>query len=351
MPEFKVGILSFCFNHSRFLKKTLDGFSSQKTDFKYVAVVIDDASTDGSQEVIEGYLNEHFTDSEDIPQVRQETADANILFLNHKKNKNFYIVVILLKYNYFQLKKSKGQIISEWVDGAKYWAYCECDDYWIDENKLQEQVDFLDNNSDYGFLYTDFDIKNYDNGEYIQGAFRNGIKPVINSFEQHLVSRAYIAPMTWMARIPFSEIMNSYHGPDSIDLTFIIALELFSRTKVHYIDKVTSVYTRHLGSATKQPSLAKRYDYDHGVYATQKYYLDKYNLRENHPTCLDYFLNAYYCYIITEKKADDYQEVLAFFKRKKDVSLKFNIFERLMGKSYLFPILRIICKIRLLRQR
>jgi hypothetical protein len=52
-------------------------------------------------------------------------------------------VFILLKENHYG-KKSKESYYAEWKNSAKYIAYCEGDDYWIDTKKLQTQVAFLD---------------------------------------------------------------------------------------------------------------------------------------------------------------------------------------------------------------
>ena len=119
---------------------------------------------------------------------------------------------------------------------------CECDDYWIDDNKLQIETDFLDHHQDYGLVYTDYDIHYYDTGEYIESAFRKGINPIITSFEQHLVRTGYIAPMSWLCRIPYWELMPENGDVQSLDESFIIALEIFARSKVYYLDKSTCVY-------------------------------------------------------------------------------------------------------------
>lgn len=345
MENFKVGIMSLCYNHSSYLRRTLDGMSEQKTNFDFVTVLLDDASTDDSQGEIKRYIYEHF--AFDNQNSYKEIDEAILYFGQHKKNKHFYLSVVFLKTNYFQIKKSKIPWITEWTDKANYWGLCECDDYWIDENKLQEEVDFLDNHKDYGLVYTDYDIHNYDTGKYINGVFKNGLNHTITSFEDHLVKAGYIAPMSWLCRIPISNLINNYDGPSSIDLSFIMALEIFRVSNVYYMDKITCVYGKHAGSATKQNTISSQYVHAHGVYTTQKYYLEKYDLRSKYPNCLDYFINAYYCYILSQKITEDYAEVKSFFDRKKKSSIKFRFFSFLMESPITMPFLRFICKWRI----
>lgn len=346
--KYKVAVQCLCFNHAPYVARTLDGLSLQETDFAYLAVIFDDASTDNTRSVINHYVAEHFDKDEDSP--TEEKKDYIAYRYRHKTNLNFHLVLVYFKYNFYQIKKSKVPTIAEWTNQADYWAMCECDDYWIYERKLQEEVDFLEKNPEYGLVYTDYDIHYYDTGEYIHSAFKNGINPVIMSFEEHLLKAGYIAPMSWVCRIPFDILMSGYQGPDSIDMSFIAALEAFLRSKVYYMDKVTCVYGKHRGSATKQTSIAMQYIFSHGAYSTQKYYLEKYHLQEKYPNCLDYYINAYYCYIIAAKKEDDYADVRSFFKKKGRESIKYRLFGMMMKSKMTMPLLRAMCKYKIKNQ-
>ena len=349
MQKYKVAIYSLCYNHAPYVERTLDGFSSQKTDFPFVDILIDDASTDGTQDVIKKYINDNFVIEDVHDDI--ETDDAFIIFRKHKQNKNFHIIVIFLIHNYYQQRKLKEPLFANWAGDSEYWAFCECDDYWNDEHKLHDEVNFLDQNPEYGFVYTDYDIHNYDTGKYVNAVFKHGIRPIITSFEQHLVNAGYIAPMSWLSRLSKNKLMEGYKGSLSIDTSFIMALEAFRHSKVYYLDKVTCVYGIHSGSATKQTTTRKQYEYAHGVYSTQKYYLNRYNLRSKYPNCLDKFLNAYYCYIISHNIEEDYVEVLSFFHRKGKHSLKFYLFENMMKNKVTFSLLQIICKLRIIKTR
>lgn len=137
----------------------MNGFCMQKTNFPFVAVILDDTSTDGEPEVIKQYLQDHF-DLEDKAIVRNEETDDYILtFARHKENHNCFFAVYLLKYNHYSIGKSKEPYYKDFNESAKYVALCEGDDYWTDPNKLQMQVDFLESHPEYSMCFHDVEVK------------------------------------------------------------------------------------------------------------------------------------------------------------------------------------------------
>lgn len=151
-----VAIHCLTYNHAPYIKDAMDGFCIQKTDFPFVAIIVDDASTDGEQNVLSNYLDEHF----DMQNARQwETDEAQFIEAQHYENTNCLFAVVLLKYNFYQLKKDKSILIRDWLTPAKYIALCEGDDYWTVPNKLKKQVDYLESHSEYSMCFHDVDIK------------------------------------------------------------------------------------------------------------------------------------------------------------------------------------------------
>lgn len=151
--KFLARISCMTYNQASYIKDAMNGFCIQKTEFPFVCTIIDDASTDGEQDVIKKYLAENF-ELFDQSVVRNEgTKDYDIIIAQHRINKNCFFAVLFLKYNHYRIKKSKLEYIEEWSN-TKYIAVCEGDDYWIDPLKLQKQVSFLEKNSDYVLIYT-----------------------------------------------------------------------------------------------------------------------------------------------------------------------------------------------------
>ena len=117
--EIKVSVCCITYNHAPFLKKCLDGFLMQKVNFPIEILIYDDASTDGAQEIIQTYANEH-------PKLIFPILQTENQFSKGVRGIN-------ARFNY---PRSRG----------KYIALCEGDDYWSDPLKLQKQVDYLDSN-------------------------------------------------------------------------------------------------------------------------------------------------------------------------------------------------------------
>lgn len=118
-----VSIHCLTFNHAKYIRKTLDGFISQQTDFRYEVLIHDDASTDGTQDIIREYEQKY-------PEI--------IKPIYQKENQTSKGVKKLPTYN---LPRAKG----------KYLAYCEGDDYWCDQHKLQKQVEALERHPECSF--------------------------------------------------------------------------------------------------------------------------------------------------------------------------------------------------------
>lgn len=172
--EYKWVVCVSCmtYNHASYIEDAMNGFCMQETDFPFVCTIIDDASTDGEQEVIKRYLEEHF-DLEDRTIVRnEETENYTLIFARHKTNKNCYFAVLYLKYNHYSIKKDKMPYITERHENCKYIALCEGDDYWIDGKKLQKQVDFLEEHTNIIYLFTGRLIRNEIQKKYLKQTYR-----------------------------------------------------------------------------------------------------------------------------------------------------------------------------------
>lgn len=116
-----VSICCATYNHAPYIRQCLDGFVMQKTNFPVEILIHDDASTDGTQDIVREYEQRYPDLIKPIYQTENQYSKG---------------VKVSLVYNY---SRARG----------KYIALCEGDDYWTDPYKLQKQVDFLENHPDY----------------------------------------------------------------------------------------------------------------------------------------------------------------------------------------------------------
>ena len=166
---FRVRVSCMTYNHAKFIQDTMNGFCMQQTDFPFICTIFDDNSNDGEQDVIKKYLDNNFIMNDDTIKMTNETDDYTLIYTRHKTNANCFFAVYFLKYNHYQLKKSRNPyLLQEWKD-TKYIALCEGDDYWTDPLKLQKQVSFLENHPNYAICTHDFFYFDQDKFEFKKG--------------------------------------------------------------------------------------------------------------------------------------------------------------------------------------
>ena len=127
-PEGTVPVVSvFCitYNHVNFIRDAIEGFLMQETTFPVEIFIHDDASTDGTAEIVKEYAEKYPNLFWAVLQTENQWSKGN------KK--------ILTDY----LQKQRGEFI----------ALCEADDYWTCKEKLQMQVYYLEINEKYSACF------------------------------------------------------------------------------------------------------------------------------------------------------------------------------------------------------
>ena len=141
----KLSISLITYNQEKYISEALDSILRQKTDFDFEIIIGDDASTDKTSEIIESYLQ----------------AYENIRFLKNDEN--------------LGIQKNISNVFKNCQ--GEYIALLEGDDYWLDENKLQKQVDFLDNNKNCVACFTD--SYTFIDGDFATGEYQYQNKKII----------------------------------------------------------------------------------------------------------------------------------------------------------------------------
>ena len=203
------------YNHAKYLRDALEGFVSQKTDFKYNIFVYDDASTDGSSDILREYAAKY-------PGIFDICISPVNTFGKQCRNRQ----MLMLESKYLT---------------GKYVAICEGDDYWTDENKLQMQVDYLESHPDatmcvHASIWEDL----------FTGSQKNFI---LYDKDCDIPAEEIIAPVKRIPRTASFVIRRElYDEPrfgdfpkaDCWDLPILMYASMFG--KIHYINREMSVY-------------------------------------------------------------------------------------------------------------
>ena len=168
-----VSICSITYNHAPYIRQCLDGFLMQKTKFRYEIIIHDDASTDGTTEIIKEYAEKH-------PDL--------ITPIFQKENQ--YSKGIRGMFPRFCFPHAKG----------KYIALCEGDDYWTDPLKLQKQVDFLESHPDYVMCSSKYQILEENIAKITSSWYDEKCQDVAYSLDTLIHGGWYFHPLTVVFR-------------------------------------------------------------------------------------------------------------------------------------------------------
>lgn len=116
--DIKLSVIIISYRQKKYIREAIDSVLMQNVNFKYELLLADDCSQDGTLEIMKEYEKKYPNIIKVLERKENLGATTNILDAG---------------------RQSRG----------KYVTILEGDDYWIDENKLQIQVDFLDEHSDY----------------------------------------------------------------------------------------------------------------------------------------------------------------------------------------------------------
>lgn len=314
-----VTVYTLVYNHEPYIRQCLDGLVMQKTNFKYECFVHDDASTDDSATIIREYADK-------FPDIIRPMFEIENQWSKHDG--------------------SLDRIIRENLHG-KYIAICEGDDYWTDPYKLQKQVDYMETNPDCGLIYTDY-------SEFIQKSqtmkndmIKSGRRSQINSFQEHLLKAAYIAPPSWLYRRETKAMEEYKKNKRFVDGTFSLALEFFQHSQVFFMQETTCVYRVLDNSASHHTSAYKRYLYAKGIFDEQLFFCNKYNVNPaiRNKIC-QRFYRKYYAQILSYEEQEQKRLLKLESKNFDPSSLNTWVIKNVLSSSILTSLFTHICKIR-----
>lgn len=224
-----LSISCITYNHVNYIRQALDGFLMQKTSFPFEIIIHDDASNDGTREIIEEYHKKF----------------PELIFPYFQKENQYSkgIRGITMRYNYPRCR-------------GKYIALCEGDDYWTDPNKLQKQVDFLEKNEDYIACF---------HNALIENEITNQVHKYHDWTDSREVSKievieigGYVFPtasLVFRNSIDYNWLLkHAYCSAGDL----VLSIELIKKGNLYYLDDIMCNYRRHIGGVYSNLTVNKK---------------------------------------------------------------------------------------------
>lgn len=218
-------VVSICcttYNHEKFIRRAIEGFLMQETNFLFEIIIHDDASTDNTPAIIQEYVN---------------------------KYPDLIVPIFQAENQYSQGKRIFGTFVYPRARG-KYIALCEGDDYWTSPHKLQRQVDYMEAHPECRICFHAAEVVYEDQPERSAKVIQPPPNQPMNleSWLRYL----YIPTASVVCRVVDEPLPGWYHElRNAGDWPFFLWL-LSHGGEIGYIDEQPpmSVYRKHANSLT-----------------------------------------------------------------------------------------------------
>lgn len=204
----KISVCVVTYNQHDVIERCLDSILKQKILFEGVEIeiiVVDDASTDGTQEILRGYQN--------------------------KNIKNLSII-----FNQKNLGPFENYKYAHSLATGDFVCHCDGDDYWL-PNKLQKQVEFLLQKEKCVAVYTNAILVDSEN--VVFGKFNKSVNEVFDA--GYLIEKGnFLHHSSMMYRKDFFNVINEIEG-DFID--YEIHIRFANLGLLGYINQCYTAYT------------------------------------------------------------------------------------------------------------
>ena len=244
-----VTIFNWAFNHKDYIRESIDSILMQKTNFKVEIIIHDDSSTDGTKEIITEY------------QQKYPHLFNNILQVENQWSQGKSVMDPLFE-------KAKG----------KYIALTHGDDYWTDPLKLQNQVDFLENNKDFSICFTDYKVYDESNRKFYYPDLKNKYKNKSVFSRNDIILSNFIPTATVMFKTRkevFSKLDPSLYPGD----WFLHVLNS-EYGKIKFLPLESTVYRKHDGGVCSASNpIDNNMKYLKAIKIFRKVYSKKYSVQ------------------------------------------------------------------------
>jgi len=211
-----VGVLAY--NHENYIIDCLNSIIKQKGNFNLNIIISEDKSKDGTAGIVEAYIND-------------VEVGENVTFEFLKGEINLGMVGNLKR-------------LLEACSNSRYTALMDGDDYWVDENKLQTHIEFMESHPQCSISFDDIiffdEIENKYNFYNIQQQIKGDILTTTDLTSINFIGN--ISCCFYYSKY-FDQIPNEFYDMFVGDWMLNIQFSMFG--EIGHVKKAMTVYRRN----------------------------------------------------------------------------------------------------------